>query len=385
MGVRDIIIKSKEKKSGLQRILDERQSELEQEYDASKMRRLIEEEKKGFRDARGEGTLERGKSISVMTHIMNNAQVDPVKAKQFLESLSQEDMNKLNYMMAAEGDKSAAFLNLARSKETNVKDLVSLIKIVNPSGGSDSKGIIEAVKLGIEVGKGNNPPASNLKDQFETVMKIVNPIRADLEKSRQDLLDEKLESIKAQQINPVEWYKQQKEIAADMGLTAKEAGTSALDLRLEEMRQSHDLDIQRMTWEQQKFLLQQEAESGKWDAIQETFAPIFQMASPQIRESIKNLGASVGKSLAPAGPETAQTPPGTAQTANFECPGCKAQLNVEIPPNAPPEIPVKCPSCGVVTPTTIQEAPQTQQTPQTPAPREEIPPRRSGRLKATYT
>lgn len=118
--------------------------------------------------------------------------------------------------------------------------------------------------------------------------------------------------------------------------------TNALDLRLEEMRQSHDLDMQRLSWEQKRYFLKMENDTTKWNKIEETFGPILKMASPDIRDAIRKIGEQVGKSIGGLGANP--NPNAQTEVSSVECPKCKSPLNVRIPEGLE-QIQVKCPKC----------------------------------------
>ncbi len=117
--------------------------------------------------------------------------------------------------------------------------------------------------------------------------------------------------------------------------------TNLVDLRLEELRQSHDLDMQRLSWDQKKYFLKLENDTQKWDKLQETFGPILQTASPEIRDIIRKIGENVGKSLGGLG---ANPNPNAQEVTSIKCPRCASPLNVKIPQGLD-QIQVKCPSC----------------------------------------
>lgn len=371
MSVGEIIEDAKKKKGPLDRIMKERKTEAEDEYEATKIKRLVEEEKAKIRELKREGLpLERGTAIGFSSRILQLAQVDPEKAKAFLTSLSQEDLNKITYLMAAESDKTGALLNLAKSTGTSVKDLVEIVKMMRPAnGGVDLKGIAEIFKAGVEAAKANQPKGpGSVEEGFKYVYgTFVKPFQETLATKDQEIFAEKLKSIEEKIVNPVQWFQQQKAIAGQLGFS--EPGKKGeIDLKLEEMRQSHDLDMQKLTWEQQKFMIQQAAERDKWGAIEKMLSPLTAMAAPEIHTQLKNLGKEVSKSLAPG----QQTPTGAPpQLASFSCPSCQTELNIpldKIPPGAE-EVPIKCPKCGVVTPAKFQKTKE--KIP--PAPTEEKP------------
>lgn len=150
---------------------------------------------------------------------------------------------------------------------------------------------------------------------------------------------------------------------------------SMVDLKIEEMRESHDLDVEKIRWEQKKFLLTAENDKEKWSRLQETFGPMIQMAAPEVRNAIRELGKSVGRSL--GNPKSNHSV--EAETEKFECPRCHAALKVPVPQDMPEntsEIKIKCPKCGEITNVPVEKDVQVEQT--------ELRPK-SERLSSRYT
>jgi len=61
-----------------------------------------------------------------------------------------------------------------------------------------------------------------------------------------------------------------------------------LDAKLKLMQQDHDLDVEKLRWEQEKFKLQQKAEKEKWESIKEMFSPVF--ALQEVKDATKKIG-----------------------------------------------------------------------------------------------
>lgn len=135
-------------------------------------------------------------------------------------------------------------------------------------------------------------------------------------------------------------YKESKNLSGGSG-TANQ-----FSLKLEEMRELHDVDMEKLRWEQKKYFLEMERDSNKWENLGKMFNPIFQ--DPRIQEQTKKIMHGVGERLAnsvlnvgnPDGHGSAE-----AETLKLTCPGCKTQL--EIPKQSiGPGLKVKCASCG---------------------------------------
>lgn len=145
------------------------------------------------------------------------------------------------------------------------------------------------------------------------------------------------------QQDPLGIYRTGREDAkGELSRLGKSGETNPLDLRLEELRQSHDIDMHKIGFEQKKFFLQLENERDKWDRISETFAPILQSATPEIRKAIRQLGESVGRGIGGAAKPDVQNP----NMVSTSCPKCNSPLNIPVPEGAHDVVNVKCPKCG---------------------------------------
>lgn len=360
MAIREIVDEAKKGKSPVEKILKERQGEAETEYQEMKIRRLVEEEKARIRELKKQGLeIEPGLATDFTTHIFELAQVDPNKAKAFIESLDQESMNKMAYLMAMEKDRAGAFMQLAKSSGTDVKDLIEIMKFMRSNGGVDLKGISEIFNAGVNAARAQNPAGpATVQQGVDQIMKTyVNPFLDALKDKDKEIFEEKFKSLESKIVNPLEWFQQQKAVAGQLGFTP--AGKSSeVDLKLEEMRQSHDLDMEKLRWEQNKFVMQQAAERDKWSAIQQMVSPIAALAGPEVRNQLKNLGRQVSKSMGPN--PIPEGLPMSSGVAGFVCPSCNTELSIpldKIPPGAE-DVPIKCPKCGVVTPATFEKTEQ---------------------------
>lgn len=361
MGIREVVDEAKKKRGPLAKIMEERRAEAQTEYEETKIRRLVEEEKARIREVQRTGkAMQPGLATSFTSHIFQLAQVDPNKAKAFLEGLDEESMKKIAYLMALENDRAGAFLQLAKSSGTNVKDLIEISKLMRSNGSVDLKGIAEIFKAGVEAAKANKPegPGSYQEGYKYIHETFVKPFTEALRASEKETFDARLKLIEDKIPPPLPaQIAHIKQTATSLGM-GESGKKGEIDLKIEEMRQSHDLDMSSLRWEQQKFMLQQEAERDKWGAIQQMLSPITAMAAPEVRSALRSAGREVGKRL--QGSSSPSAPPSKTPLASFTCPKCEAELTVPIPPNAPEEIPIKCPKCGEVTPAKLrrgEEAP----------------------------
>lgn len=369
--MREIVVETTEK-GPIAKIIEEETQEAHAELQRLKLRRLVAEEKAKEREAVNQGRqLDPRQSRSFSEQVMELAQVDPVKAKAILDTLGEEQMNKLAVLHAMENDRSGAFLNLARSPGTSVKDMVEIVKLTKGSENNITlEGMAKVFDTAINAVKSQGAPADQKGIEYFWD-KLINPFVEKLSAKDRELYEAKLDSIRREIPPPLQaQIEHTRQVASMLGLGESKAKPE-WELKLEEMRQSHDIDMKKLDWEEKKYFLQQDAEREKWGAIKETFSPIFAMASPEIQKQLRNLGSEAGKALGgglgggnpnPASPQN--TP---QQAAPFTCPNCDQQMNVPYP--LPQGVQgVKCPNCGTTTPIQYQGSEQSQ--PESPPPEE---------------
>ncbi|MCJ7631952.1 zinc-ribbon domain-containing protein [Candidatus Bathyarchaeota archaeon] len=376
MGIREIVVDAKKKKGEVSRIMEERKTETETELEELKIRRLIEEEKAKINELKNQGQpIQPQQAQGLFSAIIAQNFASPERAQQYLSSLDEESLNKMALLLAADNPRAEVLTNLMRSPTSNVKDLVEIVKLMRPeNGGTDLKGIAEVFKLGIEAGKVNQPQPQSLESAANFVLGIIKPFQESLNTAQQATLTAQLETIRAQIPPSLETQvKNLKAMAGELSLGGGSEKLTEINLTLEKMRQLHDIDMETIRWEKEKFLLGKESDTEKWDKIAGMFAPIFSM--PEMRNAITRIGESVGKGI---GGATNPSTPTQPQIVAFVCPSCNAELSVPLPPNAPEEVPIKCPKCGTITPAKLSQPPSSQ----TPPPEQKST---STRLKAAYT
>jgi len=287
--VEEIVVDIKKKKSPVTKILEERAEEQMQEYEQTKLERMIAEEKARIQIVQKEGkTLEPKVASDFTAQILQLAEVDPAKAKAFIQSLDQEDLNKIAFLMSAGSNRGDAFLNLARSPGTSVKELVELLKIMRPdNGGTDLKGIAEVFKLGMEAAKSSVPQGQQQTpiEIFKMVKEFVEPFQQSLGQKDKELWEERMQRLQSQIVNPLDWYKAQKELMKEFGVSS--GGKSEVDLKLAEMGQIERLENRKLDWEMRKSEKQEEADTRKWEQI----GRIFEGPVGRVMENFGKAGA----------------------------------------------------------------------------------------------
>jgi len=363
-GVEEIVADIKKKKSPVTKILEERAEEQMQEYEQTKLERMIAEEKARIQSVQKEGrTLEPKVASDFTARIFQLAEVDPAKAKGFIQSLDQEDLNKIAFLMSAGSNRGDAFLNLARSPGTSVKELVELLKIMRPdNGGTDLKGIAEVFKLGMEATKSSVPQGQQTPIEiFKMVKEFVEPFQQSLGQKDRELWEERMARMQERIVNPLDWYKAQKELMKEFGVTA--GGKSDIDLKLAEMGQTERLENRKLDWEMQKH---QEDKEGE----KQLYGLIGKAIDGPIADITKSVGGAAAKRIEGGGGRRPNTPPIT----QISCPNCRTPFDIITGSQQ-----VICPSCKAVMQLETQpQRPQTQEQPPVTPPQEtQAPPQTS--------
>jgi hypothetical protein len=357
--VEEIVVDIKKKKSPVTKILEERAEEQMQEYEQTKLERMIAEEKARIQIVQKEGkTLEPKVASDFTAQILQLAEVDPAKAKAFIQSLDQEDLNKIAFLMSAGSNRGDAFLNLARSPGTSVKELVELLKIMRPdNGGTDLKGIAEVFKLGMEAAKSSAPQGQQQTpiEIFKMVKEFVEPFQQSLGQKDKELWEERMQRLQSQIVNPLDWYKAQKELMKEFGVSS--GGKSEVDLKLAEMGQTERLENRKLDWEMRKSEKQEEADTRKWEQI----GRIFEGPVGRVMENFGKAGAD----------KLRGTPSKNAlKPVQVACPNPNCKKPFYADESA---LSVVCPHCGAILEKQTSASPPPQPQPPAQPPQAEVP------------
>lgn len=371
------ILRLKEGRGNTEEVIEKVRRSKVDDLENTRIELEIEKMKTEIKKLQEEGQpVQPQQSMGLVSAIIAQNLGTPERAQAFLSGLDEENVNKLAFLLSSDNPRAEALTNMMRSPTSSIKDLVEVVKLVttNKNEGTSMKDMAEVFKVAFDYAKANQPPPQNPQAGFEYIYdKFLKPIQETMNTTNQALLEAKIEAVKAQMPAPLETQIANiKAIAGQIGL-GNSGGKSDLDLKIEDMRQRHDIDMESIRWEKEKFLLGKESDTEKWDKIAGMFSPIFAM--PEMRNAITKIGESVGKGI---GGATNPSTPTQPQIVNFVCPSCSAELSVPLPPNAPEEVPIKCPKCGTITPAKLSQPPPSQ----TPPPEQKST---STRLKAAYT
>jgi len=361
MSIKELVTESKKQKSPVVALVEKQTEAAVGELEKLQVTRMVEEEKAQIRKLRETGEpVTPALSGGLTSHIMQLANVDPAKAKQFLDTLGPEEMNKIGTLMAFENDKTGSLLRLVQSPTSNINDIVQIVKLMrSDNGGVDLKGIAEVFKAGVEAARSQAPSKS--EDPMQTIKYVVDTFVAPFQKSLNEKDDtiwkERLDKIASQNVNPMEWLKQQKDMAETLGF--KSSGAGALDIKLQEMHDVKELDMERLKWEQQKWVMAKDADKEKYQMIERTIKNVTEGPLGKALERIGGAGADRLRGAAPK----------EVKTTKINCPNCHKDFIADADAAV-----VVCGLCGTQLSKVAAESPSAQAvTSPTPTPQAEAP------------
>jgi len=356
MSVKTIIAESKKGKGQVTQFLEKENEEAEQEYANTKLKRLIAEEKARINELGVEGKKpEAHVSSDLLGHIMDLAQVSPVKAKEFLDSLSEDAMGKLA-MISSMGQNGGMNSVLPMLKGgSNIQDIVAIVKLLQDNrqpkeSGTDWKGAAELFKAGVEAAKAQQPanPQSDL--QYKLVEKTLDELKETrLEMSRQDRsrTDKEIAELKnrpsaLQELSQdSEKYQVYKKMFGGNDSTT----TNEFTLKREEMQQTERLEDKKLGFEEKKWEYEKTNE-GK--TIEQITGLVKTVTEGPIGEAIKAIGGAQADKM-----RGSATKSNSARVVQVKCPSCSGVFPANEQLAA-----ITCPLCGTGLSRGSQPAPQ---------------------------
>jgi len=376
------ILRLKQEGSGAEEIIEKVRKGKVDELESTRVELEIAKLKAEIKDLESKGgAVQPQQAQGLVSAVIAQNFATPERAQAFLSGLDEESTNRLALLLAADSPQTQALTNFMKSPTSNVKDIIEIVKLVTANKGEGTMGdTAKLFQVALDYAKTTMPQPQSLEQASNFILGIIKPFQESLNTAQQTALNAQLEAIKAQIPPPLETQvKNLKAMAGELGLSGGGSEKlSELNLKLEEMRQRHDIDMESIRWEKEKFLLGKESDVEKWDKIAGMFSPIFAM--PEMRNVITKIGESVGKGIAgttnpsvPASKSASAQP----QVASFVCPTCSTEIGIPVDQISPDVKGLKCPKCGAISPVPAELREGSL------SPPEEKP--TSTRLKASYT
>jgi ribosomal protein S27E len=269
--------------------------------------RMLAEERAKLEEARKKVPPDTAAAAGILGSIMQVAQVDPARAKEFLSSLSEEDILKLSMLTSSsQAGGILSLIPLLKSGSVGVKDIVEIVKMINPQPqpSIDLKGLAEIFKAGMEAAKStSNSPA----DTLTAVMNIVKPFYELLSEKDRELWNERIRALESRIVDPVEYLKTIKSSAQELGLAAPSGGDTQALIEIERLRTERDLKLQELQQSFERWRVEQQMEVAKWDRVKD-------MLQGPLGQTLRAVGAVAASRVGGARVQ--------AQFENVKCPSC---------------------------------------------------------------
>lgn len=362
----DYVLKTKDKASRTGRV-EEKLAQIEdaevnktlKEIDRVRAKRALDDLKKGLN--------EQGSANPILSSMF--AGKTPAEVNDMLSKMTPEAIDKLQ-MLISKLDPTANLLATAtqpQAKGETGNEMLLKYLLEKESKSERGNGLtLEGVAALITAINGTRPQVAqvpqgmNQAEMLKLILEFNRPLYDQLKVKDKDLMDAKLNEIKANMPPDfMEQVKYIKEMAPVLGLGT--GGTSELDLKLEEMRENREIDMKRLDWEQEKYKLEADADVAKWEQI----GKILQGPIGQAIQGIGNAGADRVRG-AGAGKGKVGKQPTAIQT---QCPNCQHVIYVDAEADT-----AICGQCGAI----LQkqgavQPPQQAQAPQPEPTRVEVP------------
>ncbi len=292
----------------------------------------------------------------------------PEKAHEFLQNLSPQEIAKLN-MIGASGrpgggnDMMLPLMllgNLGSNSQVSVKDLVEI----------GPKYVESAAKLA-EMNKPQSESRGEMAGMLTEMIKQLGEERKSNFNLQIQDLSRKIEESRTDPISTtVGVIKTLKEggFVSDKSTT----GNADIEIKIEELRTSREIEMLKMKQEMNRFMIEKNAESDRWDNILKTASPMIAIASKPIEEVARAAARKYAQGqpqtvtaqqittpLQPAPQIHQPQPQQTVEVATLRCGQCGNEFRITAPfPQT-----VKCTKCGHTA-----SFPVSEETPQTSAP-----------------
>ena len=351
--MKEIIIDAKKGKGKVTKILEEQNEALEKEWERSQMETLLEEQKQKLMKLRQQqaAPLQVGQATNFLQNLF--AGRSPEEIKEILGSLAPEDIDKI---VAMNGNAFSDLRTLARSPSSDSKTVLEAVKTGvevakgQSNSGNDLKTAAEIFKLGMEANKANQPPPQNTLDTLKTYHQMfLKPVLDQLATKDKENLELRMRQLESQRVDPLEYLKTIKQASGDLGLSQNTR--SGIDLQLEEMRERHDIDMARFGLETRKWEWQKANEGKTIDQIKDLVKTV---SDGPVGRAIESIGGGAADRL--------RTGKGNnVPLVKVQCPKCHGQFAVN-----PALQTVMCIHCGEP----LSRAPEQSQPVPAPSPKE---------------
>jgi len=286
-----------------------------------------------------------------LTGLMQMAQVDPDRAKKFLEDLSQDDIAKLSMLSASGqggGASMQALMPFLKNKDTSIQDIISIVKMVQPPQSAAkplSVGDIAALFKVMQENKGQASDNSYMTKLIERTLDESKSYRELLFKQNQDKLEKEILDIKNRPSFAQELANKKAELES---LRDAFGGGGAPNVEIAKMKMDQDRWMFEQKYQRDKdyqiMQNQRASEKERNKLIEKIAVPAINKLAPMVDAAV-NAGKRKMSNIGIPATATA-TPTATVDDFHFLCPNClKTNKRSLIDATGMPDI-VKCDVCG---------------------------------------
>jgi hypothetical protein len=351
--VREIIEQARTGAPSGSDVMARHQKMLAQQLEESYVERILEEEKIKLQRLREtQGTpIQTGQAQNFLQTLFLGRKPDEIKA--ILDILEPEHIDKI---VAMNSNSFADFKNLARSSSTDAKTIIEAVKTgvdvakAQTGQASTTEGIIKSMaemfKTGVEIGRSQVTPQQQ-PNTLETIKQynemFLKPVLDQLAGKDRENLELRMRHVESQRVDPLEYLKSIKQASSDLGLS--QTTRNEIDIKLEEMRELHDVEMAKLGFETRKW---EHVKDNEGKTIEQVQGLIKTVTEGPIGRAIENLGSGAADKIR------------GGSLVKVQCPNCKGFFGVN-----PALTTVACVHCGA---TLAREPASPQQTQETPAP-----------------
>jgi len=275
--------------------------------------------------------------------IMDIAKVDPERAKKFLDSLTQDDIMKINLLASSGkngGGNLASVLPLIKSDKTEIKDIVAIVKMMQPP--PEKPTTISEVATLIKVMREMESPQA---DPLKLAMEYLKPMYDLMASKDQNFYKTQLENAQKQNVDPIQFLMQIKELAPNLGFVPAGGGNDQNNLEITKMKLDQEKWKMEQNWKMNKELAEltneKQSKKDQWKMIEKIAVPALKQLQP-----VLNAAVNAGKQkLNTVATQPVSVPAKEAATA-FLCPKCAddgVQTVIDVSHN--PDVAV-CKTCN---------------------------------------
>jgi len=353
--LREVVEGAKKGKSTIGELLEQQKVEKQIELENITMERMIAQEKRKLDETKSEGTGEEPKGTparvegtDVMAGVLRIAQVDPGKAKEFLDSLDEASIMKLNLLAAGGSSNISALATALKSPGMSAKDVVEIVKLVQPAAPAESAKItIDVAKLfESAIASKTAAPAVDVKAVVESVVKPLSDQVKSLADADRLRMEREIQELKNRPSAVGELTAQAAELGAlrsALGIGASAGPSVNVELERERLgleKFKIEETFKHEHWRDEQGLARR-SESEKLKLVRDTLKSALDRAEPIISAAVEE-----GKRrISTSGEAGAATATVGAGESGFFCSNCmKGGVRTMIPTSGTPAS-VTCPVC----------------------------------------